>query len=137
MSKDYGFLLDLIDKIEPVGKEKEASLNSSDIALQTQMTDLELRREELRSNIQDREERKKFADKIFILLASFIAVTLYVIVLVGFGYLELDNAVLITILSTMSANVIGIFIYVVKYLFKSNVCPNCGIKITQSQTIKS
>ena len=131
MSKDYGFLLDLINKIEPVGKEKKVNLTLTDI-------DLELKKEELEGNRQDREQRKGFANKLFILLACFIAVTLLIIFLVGFNVLNLNDAVLITMLSTMSANVIGIFIYVVKYLFnRPNICSNCGVRITQSQTIKT
>ena len=123
-------VLDLEKDIIKPDKEAEIRLKNSDI-------DLEFKKEELEGNRQDREQRKGFANKLFILLASFIAVTLLIIFLVGFGCMELNDAVLITMLSTMSANVIGIFIYVVMYLFKSNVCPNCGLKITQSQTIKS
>ena len=125
-------ILDLENIIEP-DKEAEVRLKDSDI-------DLELRLEELRSNIQDREERKKFAKKIFWLLISFIIATLLILLLVGFAYLNfsLNDAVLITMLSTMSANVIGIFIYVAKYLFnKPNICSKCGLRITQNQIVRT
>ena len=135
MSKEH--LEELLALIKPINKEKEAKLTTSDIEREVQLTDLELRREELEGNKQDRIQRKEFATRIFWLLAVFIAIVLVIIILVGSCVLELDKTVQITLLSTMSANVIGIFIYVVKYLFKSNICPKCGLKITQNQTIES
>ena len=143
----------LLISIEPVNAEERAELTELEkskaevrgleaevrgLDIEKKYIDLRSDYERLDSDKQDRTERKLFARSIFILLTFFIVATLAVIVLVGAGLLDLDNAVLITILSTMSANVIGIFIYVVKYLFnKPNICSNCGLRITQNQTLKT
>ena len=123
-------ILNLENSVE-LEQEKATTVTGFDI-------DLELGKAELKDSEQNREQRKGFANKLFWLLAIFIGITLFIIFLVGVGFLDLDSAVLITMLSTMSANVIGIFIYVVKYLFnRPNICSNCGVRITQNQTIKT
>ena len=143
----------LLTSIEPVNAEERAKLTELEkskaevrgledavrgLDFEKKYIDLRSDYEKLDSDRQDREERKVFARRIFWLLAFFIFATLLIIFLVGFDVLDLSDAVLITMLSTMSANVIGIFIYVVKYLFnRPNICSNCGLRISQNQTIKT
>jgi hypothetical protein len=82
--------------------------------------DAEFRREQLESNRQDRKERKKYAIYIFYFLCFFLSITLAIVILTALDLFVLSDAILITLLTTTSADIIGIFIIVVKYLFKAN-----------------
>ncbi|MDR1022592.1 MAG: hypothetical protein LBL94_04900 [Prevotellaceae bacterium] len=81
--------------------------------------ELETKREILEGSRQDRLERKRFAQNIFWLLVAFLSVTMAIVALSGFCVLRLSDTVMVTLLATTTADVIGIFIFVVKYLFKS------------------
>ena len=78
--------------------------------------------EELRGIRQDRGERKKFANRIFVMLALFLCAVLLIVFLCAAKCVKfkLTDAVLITLLSTASANVISIFVFVMRYLFNTN-----------------
>lgn len=67
---------------------------------------------------QDREQRLTFANRIFIFLCIYMFVCLVILILVGCGTLSIDTSVMVALLSTTTANVIGIFAFVVRYLFK-------------------
>ena len=70
----------------------------------------------LRNNIS---ARKRFAVAIFGLVCAYLAVVLAIIILAGSGKIHLDNAVLLGLIGSGSANVIGVFHYVAKYLFNT------------------
>ena len=72
---------------------------------------------EIDSKQQDRKQRKVFAQWIFGLVCAYLLVVLTGIFLVGFGQMKLSDIVLNVLLTTTTANVIGIFIIVAKYLF--------------------
>jgi hypothetical protein len=93
-------------------------INKEEIGTELKRTELKLRQEELESNIQDRKERKKYADKIFWFLLSFMAITLTAVFISIYKFDKLSDTVLVTLLTTTSANVISIFAIVVRYLFK-------------------
>lgn len=83
---------------------------------------LELQNEALegenRGDTQDREQRKEFANKIFNFVSNymiFVCMVLFLKAITPRFYLN-DN-VIITLLGTTTANVIGILIIVVTYLF--------------------
>ncbi|OAV76134.1 hypothetical protein Barb7_00214 [Bacteroidales bacterium Barb7] len=82
---------------------------------------LSLQKEELYSKRQDREERKRFANKIFALLVGFLVIVFAVLFFCGFQSVPfaLFDIAIVTLLGTSSANVIGIFVFVVRYLFNS------------------
>lgn len=73
--------------------------------------------EELDGKQQDRKQRKVFAQCIFGLVCAYLLVVLVVIFFVGFGLMTLSDIVLNVLLTTTTANVIGIFVIVAKYLF--------------------
>lgn len=73
--------------------------------------------EELDGRKQDREQRKVFALWIFGLVCVYLLVVLTAVYFVGFGLMALNDIVLNVLLTTTTANVIGIFIIVAKYLF--------------------
>lgn len=83
--------------------------------------DINLTRQEISDRIQDREERKKYAYRTFIFLCIFTSIILLTILLSGFSTLvnfNLDNSVLIALITSSLATVVGIFILVMRYLFK-------------------
>lgn len=79
--------------------------------------ELENLREDLEGKRQDRLQRGNFAGRIFILMCVYLAVVLCIVVSKGLCWLLLDNTVINVLLTTTTANVIGIFIIVAKYLF--------------------
>ncbi len=82
-------------------------------------TENDIRKEELKGKIQDREQRKEFAVKIYHFLCFYLSAVLLLIILSATPLIkfELTEGIIITLLTTTTANIIGIFILVVKYLF--------------------
>lgn len=73
--------------------------------------------EELDSKRQDRIQRKEYANKIFNLLRIYLLAVFFILCCNGFNFFSLKDPVLIAIVTTTTANVIGIFYFVAKYLF--------------------
>lgn len=118
--------------LAPVEEEEKINVSQADTL---QLRKLE---EELNSLKQDREERKSFANKIFWLLVAFLSASLIILSLSAIETIcfKLSDTILVTLLATTSADIIGIFLFVVRYLFKANVCHRCGASISTQQTIK-
>ena len=88
-------------------------VNSSDLSSITER----LANEHLEDYKQDRLMRKEYADKIFKLLCFYMSIVGVLVLLLGFSFCEIlrySDSVLISIITTMTANVIGIFIIVVR-----------------------
>jgi uncharacterized membrane protein len=94
-------------------------LEESEISRQD-IIDAEFKQEQLESNKQDRTERKKYAIYIFCFLCAFLGITLAIVIFTAIELFCLSDTILITLLTTTSADIIGVFIIVVKYLFKPN-----------------
>ena len=88
-----------------------------DTLLSKEEIELATLREELASKRQDREQRRDFALYIFIMMCTYLFVVLIVVILKGCTLLQISDIVMNVLLSTTTANVIGIFIIVAKYLF--------------------
>ncbi len=75
--------------------------------------------EEIRDRQQNRAQRKEYADNIFTFLCVYMLFVGLIITGVGNSHcgFELSDTVLIALITTTTANVIGIFVFVVKYLF--------------------
>ena len=75
--------------------------------------------EQLENLIQDREGRKKFADRLFKFLIGFLTCVLLIVLFDGFSFVcfDITDAALVAILTTTTANIIGVFTFVVRYLF--------------------
>lgn len=85
-----------------------------------------MRNEDLNDKRQDRELRKSYAQKIFISVCVFVSIVLLIVVLNYFvfhRYTPISDGVLITLLTTTTADVLGLFVIVTRYLF-----PNKGGK---------
>lgn len=73
---------------------------------------------ENRGDSQDRDQRKLFAEKIFTFVSLYMFSVFFILVLCGSpSNFHLSDTVLVTLLGTTTANVIGILIIVVTYLF--------------------
>ncbi len=84
-------------------------------------TNIALTAQEVSDRIQDREERKKYASKTFIFLSSFTSAILIIITIAGFSTatgFKLDDTVLIALITSSLASIVGIFILVMRYLFR-------------------
>lgn len=67
---------------------------------------------------QDMGERKIYTHRIFILISFWLFLVSLILIAVGNGNLHYSDTVLVTLLTTTTANVIGLFIFVAKYLFQ-------------------
>ena len=74
---------------------------------------------EVKSREQDMAARQLYANRIFWLIATWLLVVFFFLVGDGFslGGFDLTDAVLISLIGGTTANVIGIFLIVVSYLF--------------------
>lgn len=106
--------------------EANTSLSKSETA---QMKELEHLRqmkilndkivEEIESLKQDRNQRKQFAERIFLSVQNYMIIIVCLLFVQGFHvlYFSLSDTVLVTLLGTTTVNVIGIFAFVARYLF--------------------
>lgn len=116
-----------IQNIAP--EEKGTTLNRADINALKSQTELEaliiensIKAEELRSKEQDRKERKIYARLSLVFLTLYMVAVFFILFFSGFkthGF-ELEQSVLIALITTTTANVIGIFAFVMMYLFNTN-----------------
>lgn len=83
--------------------------------------ELEEHKAKVRGVIQDIGERKKYAICIFVLVAVWLALMGSIILLQGFTIYRftLSENVLIAVVTTTTAGVVGLLLVVVKYLFPS------------------
>lgn len=76
-------------------------------------------RAENKQRKQDRKERRKYANRVFFLISTWLGVMGIIVLCQGFspeGF-KLDTPVLVTLVSTTTASVLGIFLIVANYLF--------------------
>lgn len=112
--------------IEGLSSEEDDSLSdentrigedASEVAIDFQRKKIERLHEEIQDIKQDREQRKVFSSRIFIFMCAYMAVAIIIVFCCGLKTMYLPESVLITLLTTTLANVIGIFTFVAKYLF--------------------
>lgn len=70
---------------------------------------------------QDTRERKKYAKNIYRLTVGWLGLMGAIVIAQGFGIddFHLDNSVLISLVTTTTAGIVGLLLVVVKYLFRS------------------
>nr|WP_314773241.1 hypothetical protein [uncultured Porphyromonas sp.] len=107
--------LSLIESYEKVEERQYLSW----VDQQSRVLDNEHKAEDLERKKQDRDQRKTFALRIFVLLCVYLLVVGILLALSGFSCIpfSLSDTVLITLLGTSCANVIALFIIVTEYLF--------------------
>lgn len=81
--------------------------------------ELQRKRQDFNHRQDEHDQRINFAKKIYWLSCGWLSVVIVVLVASGIKCLpfELDNSVLITLLTTTTATVLGLFISVLNYLF--------------------
>lgn len=99
-----------------LSEEREVSMEDEEI-------ERENRREDLEGKRQDRHQRKTFAVILYIFMCVYMAAALAVVFFCGFGLMRLSDTVLVTLLTTTLADVIGVFSFVAKYLFPQKESP--------------
>lgn len=67
---------------------------------------------------EDMGARKKYAKALFIMICIWLGVVLAVTITVGIGWLVLSDAVLITMISTTTGSVLGLFVIVARYFYR-------------------
>lgn len=112
-------LLATEDKSQEVTEEGKVSLSGvpSDMRASYWQGIVEKQREEIEGLKQDRQQRKIFGYCIFGFLCLYMVSVIVAVFLYGFGLMYLSDTVLVTLLTTTLVEVIGIFNFVVKYLF--------------------
>lgn len=101
----------------PTTADEDASITDADIKHEKDKIDINIKKEELESRKQDRQQRGEFAYRIFTLVRFYIIVVLGIVICAGDRLLFLNDNVLNVLLSTSLASVIGLFTIVAKYLF--------------------
>lgn len=101
----------------PTGIESQKLMTTDDIDREIKLVELEYKKEELESRKQDRKQRGRFSIRIFVFMAFYMVGILTVLILAGCKVLVLSDTVIISLLTTTTADVIGVFIIVAKYLF--------------------
>ena len=111
----------ILNRLSNASNKEPVKLSLEDIEREARNVEVDLKREELESHRQDRAERKKFANKIFRMLGFFLFIVLIIVICCAYQCIpfELSDTVIVTLLSTTTINVIGIFLVVVKYLFRA------------------
>ena len=119
---------ELMRLLSDEGKAKEESeeietnlpgQSAPDLTIEYLRTQIAKQKEEIEGLRQDREQRKVFSYVIFGFMCIYMLASLIIVILSGCKVLVLSDWVLITLLGTALANVIGIFNFVAKYLFHS------------------
>ncbi|MCM1577159.1 MAG: hypothetical protein NC035_09315 [Bacteroides sp.] len=91
------------------------------IARQDAFEKIEIEKQKLKlaGEKQDQDQRKTFADKIFMLISIYLLCVFFIVLLEGVTliHFHLDSEIIITILGTTTANVLMLFYFVPKYLF--------------------
>lgn len=108
------------DKETDEKEEEIVLLNKDNVtgeAVAYQRANIDKMREELEGLKQDREQRKSFSKMLFFFTCAYMAITLLVIFLCGFSVMHLSDTILVTLLTTTLAEVIGMFNFVARYLF--------------------
>ncbi|MCD8304507.1 MAG: hypothetical protein LUC86_06755 [Prevotellaceae bacterium] len=85
--------------------------------LEGKATELDIRKERLNALTQDRKQRKNFAVVIFGMMCLYLAAVLALVYMCGLSAAALSGTVLVTLLGTTTANIIGLFAIVTRYLF--------------------
>ena len=116
-SKDIQKKISELNETDETVIASSETLSSDMLAAREKMADIELKKEELEQRKEDREQRKRYSKRLVIFVCAYLLIAIAVVCLCGRNKMTIDSKVLITLLSTTTANVIGLFAVVAKYLF--------------------
>ncbi len=103
------------------GQLQPAGAPDSETQAATEVLILKVKQEHSDGLMQDRNMRKEYADKIYVLVKIWLIAVGVGLLLGGFGqaydFFALDDSVLVTLVGGTTLGVIGLFATVAKYLF--------------------
>jgi hypothetical protein len=103
---------------DEVVKEEQKELQQERIhELEKQALELQLLKAQIRKFEDDNTGRREFSRSIFTVTVIWMFLVLMIIVQTASGKWHLSDSVLIALITTTTANVIGVFIIVANYLF--------------------
>lgn len=119
MKQELYNILSADSKDTELAEERNTSLKGKPLeeTLSYQRVAIDKMREEIEGLKQDREQRKVFGYCIFCFMCVYMAVVIALVACCGFGFVTFSDTVLITLLTSTLAEIIGIFNFVAKYLF--------------------
>ena len=109
----------MLNKLNTLEGEGATIFDAIETDYAGKLNDIELKnlQEDLNGKKQDREQRGKFAGRIFNLMCCYLGAVMIIVILKGAKVLALSDSVVNVLLTTTAANIIGIFMIVAKYLF--------------------
>lgn len=107
----------MVDTEEAVIEEKKELEEGRLHELEKQALELQLLKAQIQKFEDDNESRREFSRNIFTVTVIWMFLVLVIVIQSASGKWRLSDSVLITLISTTTANVIGIFIIVANYLF--------------------
>lgn len=119
MKQELYNILSADSKNIELSEEQSTSLKGKPLeeTISYQRVAIDKMREEIEGLKQDREQRKIFGYCIFGFMCAYMVVVVALVACCGFGLATFSDTVLITLLTSTLAEIIGIFNFVVKYLF--------------------
>ena len=115
---------DFLEQVSPSSNDPVVSEKAAYDEIEKRKREAEARHLEIQneSDTQDRDQRKDFAERIFSFAAIYMLGVFFMLFISGTETTNftLSDNVLITLLGTTTANVIGVFAIVVTYLFSRN-----------------
>ena len=103
---------------EEAAKEEQEELEQERLhELEKQSLELQLLKAQIQKFEDDNESRREFSRNIFTVTVIWMFLVLVVVIQCAAGKWHLPDSVLIALITTTTANVIGIFIIVANYLF--------------------
>ena len=106
-----------VDTDEAVNEEKKELEQERLHELEKQVLELKLLKAQIQKFEDDNESRREFSRNIFAVTVIWMFLVLVVVIQCASGKWHLPDPVLIALITTTTANVIGIFIIVANYLF--------------------
>lgn len=106
-----------VDTDEAVNEEKKELEEEKLHELEQQALELQLLKAQIRKFEDDNEGRKEFSRNIFAVTVVWMFLVLMIVIQCANGKWHLSDSVLIALVTTTTATVIGIFIIVANYLF--------------------
>lgn len=112
-----------LDELLQFSENARQSASTKSIAYETEI-ETQLKKEQVLDLKQNRAERTKYAEYTFNFLCWFCAALFFIVFLSGFNAhhqangFHLSDSVLITLITTSLSTIVGIFIFVMRYLFK-------------------
>lgn len=108
-----------LEKFVKLSQEEERN-QGQDLETKTNLLNHSLAEQHIENIKQDREERKKYAMWSFWFLCGFTLLVIRLLFLCADrnSHFHMSDSVLITLITSSLATVVGIFVFVMKYLFK-------------------